>query len=79
METQGEIYDRTQENLGLSDRGIVLYRRMLLEQIQRVEDGHEPNVGVVRDPERNRMIDFPGITSPVNTAELVKAAEAARR
>jgi 5,5'-dehydrodivanillate O-demethylase oxygenase subunit len=76
METQGAIYDRTQENLGVSDRGIVLYRRMLTEQIKRVEDGLEPTVGVVRDPERNRMIDFPGITSPVNTADLVKAAEA---
>ena len=80
METQGAIYDRTNENLGVSDRGIVLYRRMLLEQIKRVEEGQEPNVGVVRDAERNaRMIDFPGITSPVNMAELVKAAEAAPR
>jgi 5,5'-dehydrodivanillate O-demethylase len=79
METQGAIYDRTQENLGISDRGIVLYRRMLLEQIKRVEDGLEPSVGVVRDAQRNRMIDFPGITSPVNTTALVKAAEEAKQ
>ena len=65
QESQGAIYDRTHENLGVSDRGIVLFRKMLLEQIERVERGEEPTVAVVRDPERNRMIDFPGITSPV--------------
>lgn len=65
QESQGAIYDRTNENLGVSDRGIVLFRKMLLEQIERVERGEEPTVAVVRDPERNRMIDFPGITSPV--------------
>jgi hypothetical protein len=26
LETQGAIYDRTDEHLGLSDRGIVLFR-----------------------------------------------------
>ena len=77
METQGAIYDRSNENLGVSDRGIVLFRKMLLEQIKRVEHGLEPNVAVVRDAERNRMIDFPGITTPVNTAKLVLEAEKA--
>ncbi len=77
QETQGAIYDRTNENLGVSDRGIVLFRKMLLEQIERVEKGEEPTVAVVRDPERNRMIEFPNITSPVaglkRIAELQKA------
>ena len=78
LETVGEIYDRTQENLGVSDRGIVLYRKMLLDQIKRVENGQEPSVGVVRDAERNRMIDFPGITSPTATAQQLKALEASQ-
>ena len=52
MYTQGAIADRGLENLGHSDRGVVLYRRMLLEQIERVERGEDP-MGVVRDPTLN--------------------------
>jgi hypothetical protein len=42
MLTQGEIADRSTENLGESDRGVVLYRRHLLHQIERIERGEEP-------------------------------------
>ena len=77
QETQGVIYDRSNENLGTSDRGIVMYRRMLQEQIERVEQGKEPNIAVVRDPEKNRMIDFPNITSPADAIELIRAKEKA--
>jgi 5,5'-dehydrodivanillate O-demethylase len=77
QESQGAIYDRTNENLGVSDRGIVLFRKMLLEQIERVERGEDPSVAVVRNPERNGMIDFPGITSPVDGIKRI--AEAARQ
>jgi 5,5'-dehydrodivanillate O-demethylase len=73
QESQGRRYDRSTENLGLSDRGIVLFRKMLNEQITRVEKGEEPTVAVVRDPERNRMIDFPSVTSPVATTEKLAA------
>ena len=59
-ETPGAIFDRTQETLGASDRGIVMYRRMLEEQIRLVEEGHEPTVAVVQDPEKNRIIAFEG-------------------
>ncbi|MFI5403244.1 MAG: aromatic ring-hydroxylating dioxygenase subunit alpha, partial [Planctomycetota bacterium] len=45
--TQGEIADRTRETLGSSDQGIALYRRLLLEQVERVRAGEEP-MGVVR-------------------------------
>lgn len=45
--TQGEIADRTREALGSSDQGIALYRRLLLEQVERVRAGEEP-LGVVR-------------------------------
>ncbi|MSP97687.1 MAG: aromatic ring-hydroxylating dioxygenase subunit alpha [Betaproteobacteria bacterium] len=65
QETQGAIYDRANENLGTSDRGIVLFRKMLLAQIARVEKGQDPTVAVVQNPERNVMIGFPNITSPV--------------
>ena len=75
QESQGAIYDRTNENLGVSDRGIVLLRKMLLEQIERVERGEDPTVAVVRDPQRNRMIDFPGITSPVEGLKRIAEAK----
>src|SRR5919199_1606812 len=50
--TQGPISDRTTERLGTSDRGIILYRSLLLEQIEKVERGEDP-LGVIRDPAKN--------------------------
>lgn len=55
--TQGAIADRTRELLVSSDRGVVLLRRLLLEQLERVERGEDP-LGVIRDPERNQFIRF---------------------
>jgi 5,5'-dehydrodivanillate O-demethylase oxygenase subunit len=56
--TQGPIADRSQEKLGESDKGIILYRRMLRQQLARLEAGEEP-MNVFRDPEQNRCIDLP--------------------
>ena len=50
--TQGEIADRTTENLGRSDKGIILYRRMLEQNIRTVEDGGDP-MCTFRDPAKN--------------------------
>jgi 5,5'-dehydrodivanillate O-demethylase oxygenase subunit len=44
---QGEIADRTGEHLGSTDRGLTAFRRMLLREIRRVEEGADP-LGVVR-------------------------------
>ncbi|HEY8692807.1 MAG TPA: hypothetical protein VIR57_08705 [Chloroflexota bacterium] len=52
MITQGDVTDHTAENLGESDRGVALYRKTLLEQVDCVESGEDP-LGVVRDPARN--------------------------
>jgi 5,5'-dehydrodivanillate O-demethylase len=54
-ETQGAITDRSKELLGVSDRGIALYRRMLREQIALVQSGEEP-AGLIRDPAKNKEI-----------------------
>lgn len=54
-ETQGPITDRGRENLGIGDQGIAQYRRLLREQIDRVEAGEEP-LGVIRDPAINERI-----------------------
>ena len=57
METQGAIADRTTELIGASDRGIVMYRNLLREQIARVQAGQDPD-GVVRDAALNEIIRF---------------------
>lgn len=48
-ETQGPITDRTAEHLSYSDRGVVMLRRVMKEQIQLVSEGKDP-IGVFRDP-----------------------------
>jgi 5,5'-dehydrodivanillate O-demethylase len=63
-EAQGAIFDRTNETLGKSDRGIAMYRRMLAEQIDLVERGEDPTVAVVRDPAKNHIIEFNSATQP---------------
>jgi hypothetical protein len=50
--TQGDISDRTTERLGTSDKGVILYRNLLMEQIEKVERGEDP-MGVIRDPAKN--------------------------
>ena len=57
---QGEIADRTWERLGEIDRGIIMYRQLLKEQINIVEDGGQP-INVFRDLERNVCIELPTI------------------
>ncbi|OVZ61260.1 (2Fe-2S)-binding protein [Pigmentiphaga sp. NML080357] len=56
--TQGSIADRTRENLGASDQGIAMYRRVLRRELKKVEAGEDP-MGILRDPARNRRIDLP--------------------
>jgi len=56
--TQGPISDRTTERLGTSDKGVILYRGLLEEQMLKVERGEDP-MAVVRDPATNTpMIDI---------------------
>ena len=49
-ETQGPISNRSAEHLSYSDRGVVLLRRHMKEQIERVQRGEDP-VGYQRDPD----------------------------
>jgi 5,5'-dehydrodivanillate O-demethylase oxygenase subunit len=56
-ETQGALFDRSEEHLGASDRGIVMFRKLLAEQIRIVEQGGEP-MALVRDPAQNHIIEF---------------------
>ena len=58
MVTQGPIADRTKEQLGASDNGIALYRRVLRREIKKVEEGVDP-MFTFRDPAKNARIDLP--------------------
>ena len=59
-ESMGEIYDRTQEHLGTSDRAVIAMRRMLLKAARDLADGVEPKAtdpslpyATIRSAERN--------------------------
>ncbi|MEK7214755.1 MAG: aromatic ring-hydroxylating dioxygenase subunit alpha [Chloroflexota bacterium] len=56
--TQGPLARRDLERLGQSDIGIILFREMLREQVDRAAQGLDP-VNVFRDPAANVSIDFP--------------------
>ena len=56
--TQGAIADRSRENLGSTDKGVAMYRRVLRREIKKVQQGLDP-MGLVRDPARNTRIDLP--------------------
>ena len=56
--SQGEITDRSKEKLGVTDAGIIKYRRLLQEQVNLVQDGGEP-MTVFRDPATNVSVKVP--------------------
>jgi 5,5'-dehydrodivanillate O-demethylase len=56
--SQGAIADRTLENLGATDKGVVMYRRMLKREMEKVAAGIDP-MGLVRDSSINKCIDLP--------------------
>jgi 5,5'-dehydrodivanillate O-demethylase len=56
--SQGPISQRWVERLGESDKGIILYRRLLREQVNIVEDGGEP-MNTFRDPANNVYLTIP--------------------
>ncbi len=55
---QGPIMDRSAERLGESDRGLILYRKMLDEQATALADGAEP-INILRNPNHNNLIHIP--------------------
>ena len=73
-ESQGPIADRTRENLGTTDKGIVLYRRLLLDSIRKNEAGQ---LAVNTDASGPPAIDGIGPTSGID--EYWKQADEKRR
>ena len=56
-ETQGPIADRTDEHLGEADRGVIMFRKLLHEQINAVQIGQDP-IGVNFDPAKDQTIEL---------------------
>jgi len=56
--TQGQVADRSRENLGASDKGVALYRRVLKREMQKVQQGQAP-MGLLHDAARNTCIALP--------------------
>ena len=57
-QSQGPRTQRWLEHLGQSDVGIIMFRRLLNEQMDIVEDGGDP-MNVFRDPAKNQRITLP--------------------
>ena len=60
-ETAGAVFDRSREHLATADKGIIVFRKLLKTEIEKVRKGKDP-MGVIRKAEHNRLIDFPTIT-----------------
>jgi 5,5'-dehydrodivanillate O-demethylase len=63
--TQGPIARRENERLGTTDAGLLQYRKMLLDQLARVEAGEDP-MNVFRDPEADRVLELPQEENKLN-------------
>lgn len=55
---QGEIVDRSLEKLAETDRGLIMFRKMLEENIRAVEAGNDP-INTFRAESLNRYIELP--------------------
>ena len=79
-ETQGRLYDRSAEHLGASDRGIIMFREMLRDQIRIVEKGGDP-MALVWGTKDNVSIDLEAWTPPreARTGATVNAYDGPRR
>ncbi len=80
-ESPGVIHDRTREHLASTDKGIVLYRRQLLEAIRKHEAGERPLM--VLDPPAARALTGPaaidGIGPTGRMDEYWRESDATRR
>ena len=56
-ETQGAIANRANEHLGEGDRGVIMFRKLLREQIHAVQNGKDP-IGINMDPDKDETIQL---------------------
>jgi 5,5'-dehydrodivanillate O-demethylase len=72
-ETQGPIADRAKEHLGEGDRGVIMFRKLLREQIHAVQHGNDP-IGVNMDPGKDETITL--IQEGYSAFSFARAAQA---
>ena len=80
-ESQGRLQDRTREHLGTTDKGIALYRRLLLDAIRKSEAGERP-LAIVDEEKALELTGPPaidGIGPTANLDEYWKDCDAKRR
>ena len=70
--TQGPIAKRELEKLGEGDKGVILFRKVLMEQVNLVREGKEPTINIFREPAENAGLEYPAI--PHESGEMVGAA-----
>ena len=56
-ESEGDVYDRTQEHLGYTDRGIIHLRKIMAAAVKDVQEGKDP-IHVIRDQAQNEFPDM---------------------
>jgi len=61
--SQGPIMDRSTEKLGVSDKGVILYRKLLDDSIDQLERGEDP-INTYRDPAQNILVRIPYEQTP---------------
>jgi 5,5'-dehydrodivanillate O-demethylase len=74
--SQGRIADRTREDIGASDRGIIALRKRFLNDLDQLDAGEEPK-GLIRDPEANRCVSLPVADREANSQGITRKAMAA--
>ncbi|MGY6256087.1 aromatic ring-hydroxylating dioxygenase subunit alpha [Paraburkholderia caledonica] len=81
VESQGPIQDRTREHLGTTDKGIIAYRRLLVDAIEKTQAGEKTLM--VIDAEAAAHLTGPasidGIAPAERWDEYWKEADASRR
>jgi phenylpropionate dioxygenase-like ring-hydroxylating dioxygenase large terminal subunit len=77
-ESPGRIADRTKENLGTTDKGIVLYRRLLIDAIRKNEAGERPP-GLDKPAEFTGPPAIDGVGPTAAMDDYWKQADAERR
>ncbi|MGE5638771.1 MAG: Rieske 2Fe-2S domain-containing protein [Clostridia bacterium] len=77
-ESPGRIADRTKENLGTTDKGIVLFRRILIDSIRKNEAGERP-LGLEKPAEFTGPPAIDGVGPTASMDDYWKQADAERR
>ena len=68
VESQGRIQDRTREHLGTTDKGIVAYRKLLLNEIRKAGEGQAPLLALAAE-------DAAVVTGPATIDGVASAEE----